>query len=62
VQEHLDPNDLFQLTGADHVGPAPVDVLRRADHGWLALLDSIPILPVRDLTSSLFAPMFVFVA
>ena len=48
VQEHLDPNDLFQLTGADH--------------GWLALLDSIPILPVRDLTSSLFAPMFVFVA
>src|SRR5262249_30330825 len=61
------PNYLFQLTGADHVWPAPVDVLRRADHVWPgadvvwpgadavgpALRDPIPILPVRESTSSL---------
>jgi|SRR6516164_5121779 len=63
----LVPNHLIQLTGADHVWPAPVEVWRRTDHVgpgadtvWPgadavgpALRDLIPILPLRDSMSTL---------
>src|SRR5262249_4157661 len=39
---------VIQLTGADHVWPAPVDVWPGTDAAWPAPFDLMPILSTRD--------------